>query len=178
VVARRQLLCNEVGRGQCKMEVVAKKYKKGGNNQPEVWLHEWWCGGNCHAMTWQCKVEVVAKKEKRLQSTRGVAVGVVARQQLPCDEAGRGHCKMEVAAKKGGNNQPEVWLREWWHGCYATLLQQAVGSTKWKWKWVKKKEKGNNQLEVWQHEWWRGSSMSGGKAVSLQGYCKMEVAEK
>jgi len=40
-----------------------QKNKKGGNNQPEVWLHEWWHGGNCCATMWQC----------RLQSTGGVA---------------------------------------------------------------------------------------------------------
>jgi len=60
-----------VSRGQCKMEVMAKQNKKGGNNQPEVWLHEWWRGGNCHAMMWQC----------RLQSTGGVAAWVVVRRQ-------------------------------------------------------------------------------------------------
>jgi len=54
--------------------------------------------------------------------------------------------------QKGGNNQPEVWLHEWWHDCHAMLSWQAVGSTKW--KWGKKKEKDNNQLEMWQHELW------------------------
>jgi len=70
---------------------------------------------------------------------------------------------MEVVAKKGGINQPEVWLHEWWCGdnCHVTTLQQVVGSIKWKWR--QKERKGNNQPEVWQHEWWQGSSMSGGK---------------
>jgi len=40
-------------RGQHKVEVVAKK-KKIGNNQLEVWQHEWWHGSNCHVISsWQ-----------------------------------------------------------------------------------------------------------------------------
>jgi len=59
---------------------------------------------------------------------------VVAWQPLPCDivAAGRGQRKVEVSAKKKkkGNNQLEVQLREWWHGCHCrvTSSQQAGGS--------------------------------------------------
>jgi len=54
MVAWWPLPCNIIvaDRGQHKVEVVAKK-KKIGNNQPEVWQHEWW-RSNCHAISsWQ-----------------------------------------------------------------------------------------------------------------------------
>jgi len=55
-----------------------------------------------------------------------VSGGVAA---LPCNivAAGRGQHKVEVVAKKKkkGNNQPEVRLREWWHG--STAMQHCHG---------------------------------------------------
>ena len=70
---------------------------------------------------------------------------------LPCDivMAGRGQRKVDGGnKKKKGNNQLEVWQRDWWRGghCHATSSWQAVGSANWKWQ--QKTEKGNNQLEV------------------------------
>jgi len=63
--------------------------------------------------------------------------------------AGRGQHKVDGGnRKKKGNNQLEVWQREWWHGshCQATSLQQTGGSAKW--MMAKNQKKGNNQLEV------------------------------
>jgi len=140
VVARQQLLC--------KQEAVQNGSggKNRGNIQLEVRLHEWWHGSNCHVMTRQCKVEVVAKKKKVTINQR---CGSMSGSKTATDvQQGR----QGAVAKKGGNNQLEVWLHEWWHSCCAMSLRQAVGSTKWKWQ--QKEEKGKNQPEVWQHEWW------------------------
>ncbi len=65
--------------------------------------------------------------------------GVVARHC--CGRQGALQSGSGGNKKKNGNNQLEVWQREWWCGgnCHATSLQQAVGSTKWKWRKEKRK---------------------------------------
>jgi len=87
-----------------------------------------------------------------------VSGGMVA---LPCDigAAGRGQRKVEGGKKKEkGNNQPEVWQREWWRGGTAVQHRRGRQGVAPSGSGGKKKRKGNNQLEVWQREWWRGGT--------------------
>jgi len=98
----------------------------------------------------QCKVEVEVVAIKRKKVTINWMCGCVSggMAALPCNivAAGRGQHKVEVAAKmkKKGNNQPEVQLREWWHG--STAMRHCHGR-----QWAapsgsggNKKKKGKN----------------------------------
>jgi len=64
---------------------------------------------------------------------------------------------------KNGNNQPEVWLREWWPGsqCHATLSWQAGGTAKWMVAIKRKKVTIN----------WRYGSMSDDVAATAVRHC-------